>query len=249
MLNTVAPADRARLSPLFDGFPGLHGLIDSVLEGVLGNAWSDDPLQPRIARLELDFQLLAGDPNSAPAADTIAAIPSGEHLAVPESWADLVMDARETLQTYERFDCPPPKRWDRGHLTLFQELPDDLVIERITAKTVPAFARLADSLVYNFDSHEHFLERGVGFGIRHQDRFVAGCSSFAMSSRSLEFEVQTHPDYQRRGLALATCARMIEHCLEHGLVPCWDAAHDGSARLAERLGFEERRPYTAYRLQ
>ena len=57
------------------------------------------------------------------------------------------MDARETLQTYERFDCPPPKRWDRGHLTLFQELPDDLVIERITAKTVPAFARLADYLI------------------------------------------------------------------------------------------------------
>jgi hypothetical protein len=41
---------------------------------------------------------------------------------------------------------------------------------------------------------------------------------------------------------------MIEHCLDNGLTPCWDAAHEGSALLAERLGFGKRRPYTAYRV-
>jgi hypothetical protein len=39
---------------------------------------------------------------------------------------------------------------------------------------------------------------------------------------------------------------MIEHCLENGLEPCWDAAHEGSALLAEQLGFVGRRRYTAY---
>src|SRR5438309_10877500 len=154
MLTAVPPATRGRLRPLFAHFPGMHGLIDAVLEGVMGNAWADDLDQPGLARLELDFQVMAGDPDSALAAEEIAAIPSGEHLAVPESWSDAVIDARETVQPYERFDCPPPRRWDRAHLASLQErLPGGLVLERITEKTVAAFARLADSLVYNFDSH------------------------------------------------------------------------------------------------
>jgi hypothetical protein len=115
---------------------------------------------------------------------------------------------------------------------------------------VKEFQALADSLIYNFGSQANFLAHGVGFGVRLPGRgFVAGCSSFAISSRSLEFEIQTHPDFQRRGLALVTGARMIQHCIENGLKPCWDAAHEGSARLAERLGFVNGTRYTAYRLE
>jgi len=249
MLTPVPLAQRERLRPLFSGVPGLHGVIDSILEGVLGNAWADDPTQPRVARLELDFNLVAGDPTAAAAAETIRSLPSGEHLAVPVSWEELLFGARDTVQPYDRFDFGPPERWGRGHLaSLRAGLPDGWALERITAETVAAFAALADSLVYNFASHEHFLAQGVGFGVRHDGVFIAGCASYAISSRSLEFEIQTHPDYQRRGLALVTGARMIEHCLDNGLTPCWDAAHEGSALLAERLGFGERRPYTAYRL-
>ena len=227
----------------------MHGVIDSVLEGVLGEAWADDPSDPRVARLELDFQLFAGDPHAATAVDELRALPVGEHLAVPDSWTDLLLDALDTVQPYDRFDFGQPEHWDRAMLASRSEsLPGDLVLERITADTVAAFAKLADSLVYNFKSHADFLARGVGFGIRHEGRFVAGCASYAISSHSLEFEIQTHPDYQRRGLALVTGSRMIEHCLDNGLTPCWDAAHEGSAALAERLGFGERRPYTAYRV-
>ena len=249
MLIPVAPAQRARLRPLFDGFPGLHGIIDSVLDGVLGAAWADNAANPRVARLELDFNLMAGDPTAPAAAEAVRALPPGETLAIPESWEDLLVNVRDAVQPYDRFDFGAPERWDRARLTSLRGgLPDGWAIERITAETVAAFAALADSLVCNFESHERFLAEGAGFGIRHEGRFVAGCSSFAISSRSLEFEIQTHPDYQRRGLALATGARMIEHCLDNGLRPCWDAAHEGSALLAERLGFGERRPYTAYLL-
>ncbi len=225
-------------------------MIDSVLEGVLGDAWADDPLRPRVARLELDFHLLAGDPTSPAAADALRAIPSGEHLAVAESWGGLVMNACPAARPYERIAFAQPERWERARLAeLLGRLPDGFALERITNDNVTAFEELADSLVYNFASREDFVARGVGFGIRHIGRFVSGCSSFAISSRSLEFEIQTHEDYQRRGLALVTGARMIQYCLDHNLTPCWDAAHEGSARLAERLGFGRRKPYTAYRIE
>jgi len=249
MLVPVPPAARARLRPLFEGFPGLHGIIDSVLEGMLGQAWADSASNPRVAHLALDFNMIAGDPQAPLAADALRSLPAGEHLAVREAWEDLLVAVRGTVQPYERIDFEQPLRWDRARLAELQGgLPAGFIPERITEESVAAFEALAESLIYNFASPEDFLARGVGFGVRYRGKFVSGCSSFAISSRSLEFEIQTHPRYQRRGLALVTGARMIGHCLDHGLTPCWDAAHEGSARLAERLGFGARRPYTAYRL-
>src|SRR5947209_2108688 len=104
MLVPVPGPGRARLRPLFDGFPGLHGCIDSVLEGVLGEAWADDPMQPRVCLLQLDFNMLAGDPQAPAAAEAIRSIPRGQHLAVPESLEDLLLDVRKSIQPYERFD-------------------------------------------------------------------------------------------------------------------------------------------------
>jgi hypothetical protein len=39
---------------------------------------------------------------------------------------------------------------------------------------------------------------------------------------------------------------MIEHCLDTGLTPCWDAHNEISAKLATKLGFVNPRPYTSY---
>ena len=142
-----------------------------------------------------------------------------------------------------------------GLPSLFAKLPglhgclqDGMTVRRIGSRDVRGFDELADSLVYNFDSLDEFVERGVGFGIEHEGRFICGCSSFAISSHSLEFEIQTHPSYQRRGFASATAAAMIEHCLDNGLEPCWDAHNNVSVALATRLGFIDPTPYTAYTL-
>ena len=42
---------------------------------------------------------------------------------------------------------------------------------------------------------------------------------------------------------------MIEHCLDRGLEPCWDAHNDMSAALATKLGFVAAAPYTAYEIR
>lgn len=214
----------------------------------MGEAWADDAVSPSVARLDLDFRLLAGDPSHAGAGEVIRSLKEGEHVIVPESWADVLMESWEPLQPYERTEFSAGT-WDVGELRVRQSLPAGLSLVRVDAGSVAAFAELDAAFVYNFDSHEDFLARGVGFGVTDGSRFVAGCSSYAISSRSLEFEIETAEEFQRRGLAMVTGSRMIEHCLEVGLEPCWDAAHDISARLALRLGFVEPRPYTAYRLE
>ena len=167
--------------------------------------------------IELEFHLLAGDPQAPSAEDVVRDLsPPWSAVTSSEDWAPLLRRIwGADLETRTRVAFRPGK-WDRAHLRRFREaLPDGFTLKRVTSGDAVRFAQLEDSLVYNFPSLEEFSERGVGFGIEQEGRFVSGCSSFALCTRSLEFEIDTHPDYRSRGLAAACAAAMIEYCLEH----------------------------------
>ena len=251
MLIELAPAEREPLRPLFRGFPGLRGIVDAGLEGTMGRAWADDASSPTVALIDLDFCLLAGDPHS-PAAEEAAdrLEPPWSVAASGNAWEPLLrLVWGDALATRRRVDFRAGP-WDRSRLRSFIDaLPEGYVLRRITRDDAARFRQLADSLVYNFSSLDHFIDCGVGFGVEHEGRFVSGCSSFAISSRRLEFEIQTHPDCRRRGLAAAAASAMIEYCIGRGLDPCWDAHNPVSAALATMLGFVHPVPYTAYEVR
>ena len=249
MLQKVPPANLERIRPLFANLPGLHGCLHAALEGHMGKAFADDPEQPLIALVDLDFYLLGGDATSAVAEQAIRRFDLPASIIADPSWEPLLRRVwGEWLLTRTRVAFRPGD-WDRARLRSFGDaLQDRMHVRRVTSKDARAFEELAESLVYNFKSLDDFVQRGVGIGIEHEGRFVSGCSSFAISSHSLEFEIQTHPDYRRRGLARATAAAMIEHCIQHGFEPCWDAHNSTSAALATSIGFVDPTPYTAYQL-
>ncbi len=250
MLKPVAATAFQRMQPLFEGVPGLHGCVDAALEGSMGQVYADAEEQPSIAVIHLDFCIIAGDAAAPDAEDAVRQLePPASIVASSDAWEPLLQRIwGESLRTRRRVAFSPAD-WDRQHLRAFGDaLPAGMNVHRIESEDARGFEDLAESLVYNFDSLDDFVDLGVGFGIEHEGRFVSGCSSFAISSNSLEFEIQTHPDYRRRGLALATASAMIEHCLDHGMEPCWDAHNSMSAALATKLGFVSPRPYTAYEL-
>jgi GNAT superfamily N-acetyltransferase len=251
MLIELEPTARAILRPLFEGLPGVHGCLDAVLDGGMGTAHIDDARRPTAAFVRLeDFCLVAGDATLAVAEEAIRSLRRPATVIPSDaSWERLLRRLfGDGLRTRTRVQFRPG-RWDEAHLRGFiGALPGGFTLKRITAADAARFEALAGTLVSNFGSPEEFAARGVGFGIEHEGRFVSGCSSFALSPHSLEFEIQTHPEFRRRGLACATAARMIEHCLVHQLEPCWDAHNDMSAALAEKLGFVDPAPYNAYEL-
>jgi len=252
MLSDLPPDTREPLRPLFEGFPGLHGCLHAILEGTMGTARVDDPAAPGVALLDLDFYFLAGDPDAPAAEEAVRSLePPWSLAASSPAWEPLLRRVwAERLGTRTRVAFSPPSAWDRARLSGFIDaLPDGFALRRITIDEAARFTELAPSLVYNFPSLEEFVARGAGFGIEHAGRFVSGCASFAISSHSLEFEIQTHPDCRRRGLALAAAAAMIEHCIDRGLEPCWDAHNEMSAALATKLGFVDPAPYAAYELR
>jgi hypothetical protein len=242
---------RERVRPLYEGFPGLHGAIEAVLEGAGGKVYVDDADEPRVSRMVVgDFHMIAGDHTSPKATKALRAVPKREYIAVPDDWHELVHATLPDAEPRERIAMRAPEHWDAEALArMRQSLPEGYTLTQVDKHSVKEFRDLNPTFVDNFKSLKDYLQRGIGFAVSNEEGvIVAGCSTYTISSRCLEFEIETRKDYWRRGLALVTGARMIEHCLEAGLEPCWDAAHEGSAVLAERLGFLRRRSYTGYRL-
>ncbi len=251
MLVEIPPNAREAVRPLFAGFRGVHGIVAAALAGAMGKVEADDHDRPHVAMITLDFHLIAGNPGASAAEQAVRG------LSVPWSALTSRRDWEPLLRRHWGADLRTrtrvafqPGQWGRRGLRGFKEaVPTGFTLKRIGAEDAERFAELEDSLVYNFPSLRDFASRGVGFGVEHEGQFVAGCSSFALGGGCLEFEIDTHPDFRRRGLAAACAAAMIEYCLDAGLEPCWDAHNQASAELATKLGFVSPAPYEAFEVR
>ncbi|NHC35884.1 GNAT family N-acetyltransferase [Scytonema millei VB511283] len=174
----------------------------------------------------------------------IAPTPAWQHLVAATYPNALTVDRREAFQA-DKFDVDKLRRF-------CQALSSGFELRQVRLEEVAQFAADLDPCLVgsfgSFRSHEEFITQGVGLGILHQGMFVSGASSAAVGGRKLEIEIQTHPQFRRRGLARAVAAALILYCLERGLEPCWDAAHEPSSALARQLGFRSTGKYEALNL-
>jgi GNAT superfamily N-acetyltransferase len=252
MLIEVPLERREQIRPLMGGFGlRLHGLVEAVCSPDFGRAWVDDVEAPSVVAARCDFWFLAGDAASPAAPDAVRTISNGT-IVTPAvgSWDAVVratLGARVTQRTRTGFATPPPDAWDRERLQSFvAAVPPEFEIRRVTSEGLASYEAIEKALVGNFRTNERFLDRGFGFGAWHNGRYVAGCSTFTLASGKAEIEIDTVPEFRRRGLARAVAAAMILHCLEHGIEPCWDAHNEMSSALALQLGFTDPTPYTVF---
>jgi GNAT superfamily N-acetyltransferase len=101
-------------------------------------------------------------------------------------------------------------------------------------------------LCSQFAHYHDYRKRGIGVAVIHQGKPVSGASSYTVYNGGIEIEVDTKPEFRRKGLAAACSARLILECLQRGLYPSWDAYDLRSVALAEKLGYHADDPYTVY---
>src|SRR5437867_832049 len=146
----LATADPGRLRPLFVGFPGLHGVVDAALEGAMGVVRTDDIDSPRIAHIDLDFDLLAGDPTAPAAEEVVRGLSPPFSLVVSSgSWEPLLHRIwGGDLQNRTRVAFQPGD-WDRERVRDLQEsVAVGFSLRRIAAGGAARLRDLADSVVY-----------------------------------------------------------------------------------------------------
>jgi len=228
---------------LFDEHTTLRVVIESALEGRLGQAEFDDRLNPSVGRVDLGCYAVFGGDASHPLAERWVEnlSPPVEIVLPPDTgWRDLV-----DRLLGESCEDRPMRTFalhalDRANLeaTAATAL-DGLRVEPVSVETARLFDEgLRPHALQVFDSPKALVEHGLGFvALTSDGRVAAQTSSYAISAKSVEIAIGTHPDFRRRGLARIVAAHMILECLRRGLRPEWSASNPVSKRLARSLGY------------
>ena len=224
-------------------------LIWTCLQGLMGGkVYVTDTVSPRSAMAFIaEYAFLGGEPDRE-----LAAFKPGAAVAmVPQNgrWAALIEEVWPGAYRETRYAIKKDTRFDRGRLeAIVASLPAGYCIKRLDSALYDACleSEQFEDSVMHFESKEQFLDMGRGFAVMKDGRPVSVASSYTVYRGGLEVQIATEETERHRGLASAAGAALILSCLDDGLYPSWDAANRGSLRLAQRLGYELDREYTAY---
>ena len=123
------------------------------------------------------------------------------------------------------------------------EVPDGY---RLAGMDEAAFEQHPFSHGENYPDWPAFQAEGSGAVIYHDGEIAAAASSFLSLGREVELDVSAKESHRGKGLAAACIARMLQDCMERGIMVHWDAQNDASRRLAQKFGFEIEAGYSVY---
>jgi len=254
MLHPIERRDRADIVEMAASC-GFGYLADSILEGRMGEVFADRSTMPRVAVLEVRNRLFGiamvlGDASCSAAEGYVGGIPAAtEVFCGSPAWNALLcrVHGDRAVERPRYVLTGRSLRADRLEV-LARGIPDGY-------KLVAVDGELADRLLteeewsdsghgINFEDSSDFVENGFGFCLLCDDEIVSAASTFAVSKRGIEIQINTRADHRRRGLAIVVGAALVADSMHKGLDPCWDAANDASVALARRLGFEPAEEHT-----
>jgi RimJ/RimL family protein N-acetyltransferase len=85
-----------------------------------------------------------------------------------------------------------------------------------------------------------FRQKGFGMAAVVGARIVCWCTAEYVSEGQCGIGIEVIDEFQNKGIATATAARFLEHCMNQNIVPHWECDQEniGSVRVAEKVGFE-----------
>ncbi len=228
-----------------------RSLIDTMQIRPIGPLWVDHPSNPTIL-LYSHFHILAGDPDSPAIGEMLAKILEKRFIVIPNNrWVPKMEAFWEKMGG--KLHLIPRTQMDASSIKLdhIKELIGQLPPGYSLAEIDRESAQVIDSEQENylsvfFGSLENFLDEGAGFCIKEGTILASFATAFVPFRENLEFQVVTHPQRRRKGLAAVVSAKLIEYCLERGITPCWDAANEPSIQLAKKLGYSNPESWIAY---
>lgn len=246
--------DKKKIERLFEGWQ--ETMIWSCLQDCMGRAYADDSEHPGAAMIVIaDFCFFAGAPDQELVrykpmdcnSDFIIMISSGEEW---EKLIERVYQGKAVKR--ERYAMKKEGNiFNQSELSEFVrkvqsayelKLIDQALFEEV--KETP----WALDLCGNFPTWKEYEQHGLGIVALKKDVIVSGASSYTWYKEGIEIEIDTREDERRRGLALVCGAGLILECMKRNLYPSWDAQNQGSAALAEKLGYHFDHRYHAYEI-
>lgn len=90
-------------------------------------------------------------------------------------------------------------------------------------------------------SLERFWEKGFGTAAVIDESIICWCTAEYVSKSKCGIGIEVIDEFQNKGIATATAAHFIEHCMNQNMVAHWECDKDniGSVRVADKVGFEK----------
>ena len=225
-------------------------LVDSCLQGYCGRVFTGDGESLSAAVACGDFIYLGGVADGKLLKEVLYSCPIPKFLVpMSEDWCACIGDicganAKRTV----RFATKRNTVFNFDKLKEYSAAPEGCKIERVNGEIFSQFAKQnwSKDFTANFKDYEEYSRLGVGYAAIIEGKAVAGASSYSVCDDAVEVQIITHPSFRKRGLARACAANLISGCLERGLYPNWDAEHAASLHIAQSLGYELLREYTAF---
>lgn len=232
---------------LFEGWD--EALILSCLQGHMGNMIVNDDNNPKSALIAIgDFCFLAGEPN-----ENLLSSIKGFKLLVPRDaeWEAFIEGFfHKNVKRILRYAIKKePNVFDKKKLISFVMELEDCYELKLFNKEIFEQAqnrRWSMDLCSQFRDFQDYQNRAIGVAILHDGKLVAGASTYAIYDDGIEIEIDTKPEYRRKGLATICGAKLILESLARGMYPSWDAHDLRSLSLAEKLGYHLSHPYVTY---
>ncbi len=241
--------NKSKAEALFEGWE--EALIWSCLQGHMGNMRLDDPENPASAVIDIgDFCFFAGIPNRELLTGFI-----GGKLLIPKDkpWEQLIEDfyGNRVSKTLRYAIKKEPDVFDTEKLDSYIKTLDSCYELKLFDQAIFKMAQTetwSADLCSQFKDYADYRCRAIGAAIMHNGKLVAGASPYAVYHGGIEIEIDTNPEYRRRGLATICGAKLILECLKRNIYPSWDAHDLRSVALAEKLGYHLSHPYVTYEL-
>jgi RimJ/RimL family protein N-acetyltransferase len=246
------PIDRGmEILPLFKKHKYLRLLLEGLIKEKTGTIHVNNLDNPSVALVSKQIVFfLAGSPDDPAATALLKQIPSQRLIFAPtEEWISKMKEFwNDKLKPYPRTKFSS-KDLDINQMHEIQKmLPEELAIEKVTNELIEKISTQAKNVIsLTFPSLDDFMKSNFGFCIL-DDKKIASLALAAspIYEKHFEIHIETDPEYQRKGLALISCAKLIEYSLYNDLVPHWDADNEPSAKLALKLGFTQPEKYNCY---
>lgn len=230
-------------------------IADAILEGSMGKVLVNDQENPCVVALSLPqhkIYILGGDAQHPAAREFLAQLPGLTWLELGmKGWKELLYEVHQGKVIALKRYAFSSESLDFCRLNgLKSQLSDRFKIERIDLHRAQQIALKKSELTENhltcFTSPEDFIKRGFGYCALENEKIVCLASTWAVCSKGIEVQVNTHKKYRGQSLASATSAALIIECLENNIDPNWDAATEMSAGLAKKLGYVPKGEYDTY---
>ncbi len=223
----------------------------SVLDGLMGEAYTDNLENPSIAYLLVrQYCFINGDSNSELAKEVLETLPKTcKRIIANDDWDDVIESIYNDFEKSKRYSLKKEKDiFNKQELKAFCEnLNSEYEVKTIDQR-IYKLIKADDEDPKQMKITDDYMNKGIGVCCFSDDEIVGICSSNIIYNDGIEINIRVKEGYKHKGIGTAMASKLILMCLEKGIYPSWDAANLTSLELAKKLGYNYDSEYTIYKI-